>query len=74
MDIVSADFVRHNLRTLLNRVGKGETIAVARYNEPEAVIVSLDTWEKQQAELARLRRIMQSDSDFAGMKGADHVG
>jgi prevent-host-death family protein len=55
METVSSDYARHNLRDLLNRVSKGEKIAISRYNSPEAILLSMEAWEKIQAELKKIQ-------------------
>lgn len=55
MEQIASDKARKNLRDLLDRVMKGETIIITRYGRPEVVMVSPEVWEQMQAEKEQLQ-------------------
>lgn len=55
MEQIASDKARKNLRDLLDRVMKGETIIITRYGRPEVVMVPPEVWEQMQAEKEQLQ-------------------
>lgn len=55
MEQIASDKARKNLRALLDRVMKGETIIITRYGRPEVVMVPPEVWEQMQAEKEQLQ-------------------
>ena len=55
MEQIASDKARKNLRELLDRVMKGETIIITRYGRPEVIMVPPEVWERMQAEKEQLQ-------------------
>lgn len=54
---------------LLNR----GPVILAQRSRPAAVLVSLNEWDQMAGELARLRRIIEGDRQFAEMRAGNYV-
>ena len=52
---------------------KDGPVILAQRSRPAAVLVSVEDWDETARELARLRRMLQAQRDFAAMRAGDYV-
>jgi prevent-host-death family protein len=68
MTTIASEDMRKTWGATLDRVFKGEQLVVERFGRPMAVLLGLDEWKALQGEIARLKRTVQADKDFADMR------
>lgn len=59
-------------RSILQRLAKGPVMLLQR-SSMAAIMVSPEQWNAMTSELERLRRVVQSDKDFADMRAGQYV-
>ena len=70
---IGSDEARVKLRDILDDVYAGQIeVVIERYNKPTAVVVNYSQWQQTSSELARLRRIIEADQDFAAMRAGNY--
>ena len=72
MQTIASEEMRQSWGTTLDRVFKGDTLAVQRFGRPMVVLVGYDAWKSIEDELAKLRRIVQADQHFADMRQGNY--
>jgi hypothetical protein len=77
---MTSDQARINWRDAVDTAFEGSAVIIERYGKPVVTVLNYNQWQRmskqmvQQAdELARLRRIVKSDSILARMRAGDYV-
>jgi hypothetical protein len=68
---VTSEHARINWRDTIDAAYQGNQVVIERYGKPMVTVVNYATLQHMTAELARLRRIVQADQQFAAMAAGD---
>jgi PHD/YefM family antitoxin component YafN of YafNO toxin-antitoxin module len=70
---MKSEEARARFRDILDTTIAGGAVVIERYSKPTAVVINYDTWRTNADELARLRRIVEADRQFAEMDAGNYV-
>ena len=73
---MKSEEARNRLRDILDEAVAGREVVIERYSKPTAVVVNYNqwlNWRNMANELARLRRIVEADRQFAVMDAGNYV-
>jgi DNA-binding transcriptional regulator/RsmH inhibitor MraZ len=70
---MTSDQARIKWRDTVDTAFQGGEVVIERYGKPMVAVVNYDHWSRMANELARLRRIIEADRQFAEMDAGNVV-